>query len=99
MKNRIKNKATSASDLDHWLYTDDFRYFAQALERPIGIIVYGNGYRIYEPNGNEIIYDNMLMFRMYLNQHPGMPILCLAGNHYQAVTAIEDQLLLTFPKK
>lgn len=96
---RISMSAFCSSDLDHWLYTDDFRYFAQALGQPIGIIVYGDGYRIYEPNGNEIVYDNMLMFRMYLNQHPGMPILCLAGNHYQAVTDIKDQLLLMSSKK
>ena len=94
IKKRIMSKATSVGDLAHWLYTDDFRYFAQAIGRPIGIIVYGDGYRIYEPNGEELIYDNMLMFRMYLNQHHETLTICLIGNHYQAVTSIKDQYLL-----
>ena len=103
-RERIMFQATSASDLDHWLYTDDFRYFAQALGRPIGIIVYGDGYRIYEPNanepnGNEIVYNNINDFRAYLKQHSGMPILCLAGNHYQAVINIKDLSLSTWLQK
>lgn len=96
---RIAMSAFCANDLDHWLYTDDFRYFAQAIGRPIGIIVYGDGYRIYEPNGNEIVYDNMPRFRMYLNQHPETLTICLIGNHYQTVTSIKDLLLLTSTEK
>lgn len=72
----------------YWLYTDDFRYFAQAIGRPIGIIVYGDGYRIYEPSGNEIIHEDMLTFREYLDQHSETLKICLIGNHYQAVTNI-----------
>ena len=99
IKKRIMSQATSAGDLDHWLYTDDFRYFAQAIGRSIGIIVYGDGYRIYEPNGNKIVISNMFIFRNYLRQHPETLTLCLIGNHYQTITSIKDLLLLTSTEK
>lgn len=90
---RIAMSAFCASDLEHWIYTDDFRYFSQVIGQSIGIIVCGDGYRIYEPDGREFIFADMLAFRTYLRQHPRTLTIGLIGNHYQTVTDIQNSPL------
>jgi hypothetical protein len=96
--NRIGTPATAAGDLVHWINTEDFEHFARYLDRPIGVIVAGNGFRFFGADGigmnpTQFTLEN---FVEHLNQLPNTLVVYQAGIHYQTVTEVHTPGGLTW---
>ncbi|MDR2396771.1 MAG: hypothetical protein LBD69_02885 [Puniceicoccales bacterium] len=87
--NRIGTPAAHPGDLAHWITTDDFQHFARVLERPIGVIVANNGFRLFYDTGaadTDPTRFNLENFVELLT--PRTLVVYQEGIHYQAVTEV-----------
>ncbi|MDR0393407.1 MAG: hypothetical protein LBH52_04225 [Puniceicoccales bacterium] len=85
--NRIGTPVTRPGDLAHWINTEDFEHFARHLDRPIGVIVAGDGFRFFERNGAATDPTQLTLetFVRDLNLAPDTLVVYQEGVHYQTV--------------
>ncbi|MDR2769692.1 MAG: hypothetical protein LBB19_04050 [Puniceicoccales bacterium] len=87
---RIGTPAARPGDVAHWITTEDFEHFARALQRPIGVIVAGNGFRFFDAGG---VADDPTQFTLEnfvnrLNLAANPLVVYAEPGHYQTVTEV-----------
>ncbi|MDR1255202.1 MAG: hypothetical protein LBJ78_04250 [Puniceicoccales bacterium] len=88
MLDRIRTPATAAGDTAHWIDTEDFQHFARYLQRPIGVIVAGEGFRFFDEHGHAHVANNLEAFVALLT--PNTLVVYQEGVHYQTVTTVHS---------
>jgi hypothetical protein len=94
--NRIGTPVTGVGDLAHWINTEDFQHFARHLQRPIGVIVAGDGFRFFDTNGDVNVVNDLEAFVALLNRAPDTLVVYQEGVHYQTVTEVHTPGGLTW---
>jgi hypothetical protein len=85
-RDRIITGASDALDFNHWIATDDFRYFAQSLQRSIIVIRPDMGqFEHYLTSGASSGPRPLSMLNMAANSGKNLIFLSYMDNHYQAL--------------